>query len=82
MNAGIYPNEDRSLRESEAGGTWAVQPVMQELKPKARAAGLWNLFMPPSPGGRGAGPANLDYAPLCEIMGRSPAHAEGCVRDG
>ncbi len=71
MDAEIYPNEDRFLQESEAGGAWAVQPVIEELKPKARAAGLWNLFMPPSPDGHGAGLSNLDYAPLCEVMGRS-----------
>ena len=76
MDAEIYPNEDRFLRESEEGGAWAVQPVIEALKPKARTAGLWNLFMPPSPGGHGEGLTNLDYAPLCEVMGRSPLAPE------
>ena len=84
MDAEIYPNEERFLKESEEGGAWVVQPVVEELKPKARAAGLWNLFMPPSPDGHGsghgagygAGLSNLDYAPLCEVMGRSPLAPE------
>ena len=76
MAAEIYPNEERFLQESEEGGAWAVQAVVEELKPKARAAGLWNLFMPPSPDGHGTGLSNLDYAPLCEVMGRSPLAPE------
>lgn len=69
MEEHIYPNEERYYRESEDLGPWAVQPVMEELKPKARAAGLWNLFLPESE--HGAGLKNIEYAPLCEIMGRS-----------
>jgi acyl-CoA dehydrogenase len=69
MDSHIYPNEDRFFRESEDGGAWAVQPVVEELKPKAKAAGLWNLFMADE--AHGPGLTNLDYAPLCEIMGRS-----------
>ncbi len=69
MEDHIYPNEARYFREAEDLGPWSVYPVIEELKPKARAAGLWNLFLPDSH--RGAGLTNLEYAPLCEIMGRS-----------
>ncbi|MFN3644454.1 MAG: acyl-CoA dehydrogenase family protein [Gemmobacter sp.] len=69
MEEHIYPNEARYFREAEELGPWSVYPVMEELKPLARAAGLWNLFLPESH--RGAGLTNLEYAPLCEIMGRS-----------
>ncbi|HZT19636.1 MAG TPA: acyl-CoA dehydrogenase family protein, partial [Dongiaceae bacterium] len=65
----IYPNEARYYREAAELGPWQVYPVVEELKPKARAAGLWNLFLPESD--RGAGLTNLEYAPLCEVMGRS-----------
>src|ERR1700743_74468 len=64
----IYPNERRFYQEAERLGPWAVLPVVEELKPLARDAGVWNLFLPvEEPGGL----SNLDYAPLCEIMGRS-----------
>ncbi len=69
MEDHIYPNEARFYRESEDMGPWGVQPVVEELKPLARDAGLWNLFLPETD--HGAGLCNLDYAPLCEIMGRS-----------
>lgn len=69
MEEHIYPNEARFYRESEDLGPWKVQPVVEELKAKAREQGLWNLFLPESD--RGAGLSNLEYAPLCEIMGRS-----------
>ena len=69
MDEFIYPNEDRHVREAEELGPWKVHPIVEELKPKAKAAGLWNLFLPQSE--RGAGLTNLEYAPLCEIMGRS-----------
>jgi acyl-CoA dehydrogenase len=69
MDAHIYPNEVRHAEEAERLGPWAVHPVIDELKPLARAAGLWNLFLPES--AHGAGLSNLEYAPLCEIMGRS-----------
>ena len=65
----VYPNERRLYAEAESLGPWKVFPVVEELKPKARAAGLWNLFLPHSE--LGAGLTNLEYAPLCEIMGRS-----------
>jgi len=69
MEAHIYPHEARFYRESEDLGPWAVQPVVEELKARAQAEGLWNLFLPASD--HGAGLTNLEYAPLCEIMGRS-----------
>ncbi len=69
MEEHIYPNEARFYRESEEVGPWGVQPVVEELKAKARAEGLWNLFLPDSD--RGQGLTNLEYAPLCELMGRS-----------
>ena len=69
MDQHIYPNEARHAEEAERLGPWAVHPVIDTLKPLARAAGLWNLFLPES--AHGAGLTNLEYAPLCEIMGRS-----------
>ena len=64
----IYPNEKRFHQEIE-NNRWAPTRIIEELKPKARAAGLWNLFLPHDE--NGAGLSNLEYAPLCEIMGRS-----------
>jgi acyl-CoA dehydrogenase len=69
MDEHVYPNEARFFRESTELGPWAVWPVVEELKPLAREAGLWNLFLPDSE--HGAGLTNLEYAPLCEVMGRS-----------
>ncbi len=69
MERHIYPNEDRHIAEAEEYGPWQVLPLIDELKPLARAEGLWNLFLPESE--FGAGLSNLEYAPLCEIMGRS-----------
>jgi acyl-CoA dehydrogenase len=69
METHIYPNESRHVEEAESLGPWSVLPLIDELKPIARDAGLWNLFLPDSP--HGAGLTNLEYAPLCEIMGRS-----------
>jgi len=65
----IYPNEARYEEHVTGPNRWQPVPVIEELKPKARAAGLWNLFLPESE--LGAGLTNLEYAPLCEIMGRS-----------
>src|SRR6266849_9441475 len=65
----IYPSEELYYQQSEKLGPWRVQPIVEELKDRARAAGLWNLWMPDP--NLGAGLSNLDYAPLCEIMGRS-----------
>ncbi|RZI57132.1 MAG: acyl-CoA dehydrogenase [Rubrivivax sp.] len=73
FDAHIYPNEKRYHEEIEAnrrgGNAWIPTTVIEELKPKARAAGLWNLFLPRSPRAP-EGLSNLEYAPLCEIMGR------------
>src|SRR5215471_8350806 len=68
MDEHIYPNEKRFYQEIESD-RWSPTRVIEELKPRARAAGLWNLFLPDDEGG--AGLTNLEYAPLCEIMGRS-----------
>ena len=64
----IYPNEGRHKEEILAGDRWRPSALVEDLKVKARSAGLWNLFLP---GHHGAGLTNLEYAPLCEIMGRS-----------
>jgi acyl-CoA dehydrogenase len=68
MDEHIYPNEKRYYQEIE-NDRWAPTKVIEELKPKARSAGLWNLFLPDDD--NGAGLTNQEYAPLCEIMGRS-----------
>ena len=72
MDEHIYPNEGRYWAELEAntaaGKRWTPLDVIEELKPKARAAGLWNLFLPES--SLGAGLTNQEYAPLAELMGR------------
>ena len=74
MDERIYPNERRYHADIGQGDRWQPSRVVEELKPKARAAGLWNLFLPESE--EGAGLTNLEYAPLCEIMGRSPLAPE------
>ena len=68
MDQHVYPNEERFHREVDEGERWQPTRVIEELKSKAKAAGLWNLFLPASE--RGAGLTNTEYAPLCEIMGR------------
>ena len=79
MDEHIYPNEERYEAEVEAnraaGNAWVPTRLIEELKPKARAAGLWNLFLPNSPRAP-EGLSNLEYAPLCEIMGRVTWAAE------
>ena len=74
MDENIYPNESAYEAHCTGSDRWRPVPIIEELKPKARAAGLWNLFLPQSD--CGAGLTNLEYAPLCEIMGRSPMAAE------
>jgi len=78
MEANVYPAEkpfhDEVAANRAAGNAWKPTKVVEELKKKARAQGLWNLFLPESE--LGAGLTNLEYAPLCEIMGRSPIGPE------
>jgi acyl-CoA dehydrogenase len=75
MNRHVYPNEQVFLDQLDAGPTrWQVPPVMDDLKAKARERGLWNLFLPESE--HGAGLTNVEYASLCEVMGRSPIGPE------
>jgi acyl-CoA dehydrogenase len=68
MDEHVYPNEERFYVQLGQGERWQDPPLLEELKARARAAGLWNLFLPDSH--YGAGLSNLDYAPLCELMGR------------
>jgi acyl-CoA dehydrogenase len=78
MDEHVYPSERRFRTEVEentgAGRRWTPTRLIEELKPKARAAGLWNLFLPAS--ANGAGLTNLEYAPLAELMGRVPWASE------
>jgi acyl-CoA dehydrogenase len=70
MREHVYPNEKRHAREVADGDRWQPIRLVEELKERARTQGLWNLFLPQSKAG--AGLSNLEYAPLCEIMGRVP----------
>jgi acyl-CoA dehydrogenase len=74
MDEHIYPGERAYYEQIHAADAWRTPPIMEEWKAKARAAGLWNLFLPESE--YGAGLTNLEYAPLCEIMGRSLVASE------
>ncbi len=73
MDEHVYPNESTFQQQIAEGDRWAPTAIVEALKAKARAAGLWNLFLPESE--YGAGLTNTEYAPLCEIMGRAPAFA-------
>jgi acyl-CoA dehydrogenase len=75
MEERVYPNEKTYREQLEAAeDRWMVPPIIEELKKEAKGARLWNLFLPDSE--YGAGLTNLEYAPLCEIMGRSPIAPE------
>ncbi|ODU41270.1 acyl-CoA dehydrogenase family protein [uncultured Aquimonas sp.] len=78
LQAEVYPNEAAFFDEVEAnrraGNAWVPTRVVEALKAKAKTVGLWNLFLPES--SRGAGLSNAEYAPLCELMGRSPIAPE------
>ena len=69
MDAHVYPNEEEIDAQIAEGDRWGHPPLMEQLKDKARSEGLWNLFLPESE--HGAGLSNFEYAPLCEVMGRS-----------
>ena len=68
MDKHVYPNEERFHHEVATGDRWQPTALMEELKPLAKADGLWNLFLPASK--HGPGLTNLEYAPLAELMGR------------
>ena len=74
MDEYIYPNENLYFKQIGEGDRWQPVQIVEDLKPKARAAGLWNLFLPECE--LGAGLTNLEYAPQCEIMGRAAMAAE------
>ena len=69
MEKHVYPNEEAIIQQIADGDRWQPAPLLEELKEKAKSQGLWNFFLPHSE--RGAGLSNLEYAPLCEEMGRS-----------
>ncbi|HEV3060861.1 MAG TPA: acyl-CoA dehydrogenase family protein [Vicinamibacterales bacterium] len=73
MDEHIYPNEATFRRQIREGDRWQPVPIVEDLKTRARACGLWNLFLPES--SYGAGLTNVEYAPLCEIMGRAAPFA-------
>ena len=70
MDKHVYPNESNIEKEINDGDIWQPSEIIEELKVKAKENDLWNLFLPDSQ--KWAWLTNLDYAPLCEIMGRSP----------
>ncbi len=74
MKEHVYPNEQTYYEQGMVGDRWQPRPIVEELKSIAKEAGLWNLFLPESE--QGAGLTNLEYAPLCEVMGRCSWSAE------
>jgi acyl-CoA dehydrogenase len=74
MGEYVFPNEATFYEQLSTGNRWQIPPILESLKSKAKKASLWNLFLPESE--YGAGLTNLEYAPLCEIMGRSPIAPE------
>jgi acyl-CoA dehydrogenase len=74
MDKHVYPNEEEYYRQLNKGDRWDIVPLIETLKKRAKAENLWNLFLPESE--YGAGLTNLEYAPLCEIMGRVPWASE------
>ena len=74
MDEHVFPAEAIAARQVAEGDRWEPVPIMESLKAKAKAQGLWNLFLPESE--YGAGLTNIEYAPLCELMGRSAIGAE------
>src|SRR5205809_186600 len=71
INAHVVPNEAVYAEQvASAPSRWTVPPIIETLKARARAEGLWNLFLPESEFGPGL--TNVEYAPICELMGRSP----------
>ena len=76
MEEHVYPHEKTYAEQLNDGDRWQPPAIMEELKTRARERGLWNLFLPESE--YGAGLTNLEYASLCEIMGRSPIAPEAC----
>ncbi len=74
MSENVYKNEEVFEDQLNKNGRWTIPPILDDLKEKAKKEGLWNLFLPESD--LGAGLKNIEYAPLCEIMGRSPIGAE------
>ncbi len=75
MDEHVFPNVETYEKQHEEVGRWAIAPILEEVKAKAKAEGLWNMFMPPNPEHdtdefHGAGLTNMEYAPLSELMGR------------